>query len=191
MMIIITILMGLMFYLIVKMLIDFTKDEYDLDTKIKKANEAVNLIMNKPLKISFERFKSLYTMNPKAWNIESENIVKYSYDTKETQWSSMLNNYKEYTVPKHQYFEFGYFDSFKYTRWRKKQLAMYPEELVEAFQKDIDNYKEKAAKELENQVKRIEQYMDYYDDNDEQWKENLKNVLLRICNRIEERKKAQ
>ena len=187
--IILMMLMGSMLYLIIKMLIDFAED--DLDTKIKKTNEAVDLIMNKPLKISFERFKSLYTMNPKAWNIESESVIKYSYDVKETQWSPMLNAYKAYTVPKHQYFEFGYFDSFKYTKWRKKQLAMYPEELVEAFQKDIDNYKEKAAKELENQVKRIEQYMDYYDDNDEQWKENLKNVLLRICNRIEERKKAQ
>ena len=181
--------MGLTLYLIIKMLIDFTED--DLDTKIKKANKVVDLIMNKPLKISFERFISLYTMNPKAWNIESETIIKYSYDTKETQWNPMLNDYKAYTVSKHQYFEFGYFDHFKYKKWRKKQLAMYPEELVEAFQKDIDNYKEKAAKELENQVKRIEQYMDYYDDNDEQWKENLKNVLLRICNRIEERKKAQ
>ena len=191
MMIIITILIGLMFYLIVKMLIDFTKDNDSIDDKIKKANEAVNLIMNKTLKISFERFKSLYTMNPKAWNIESELTVTYNYSAEETQWNYLHNNYVEYTVSKNQYFEFGYFDSFKYTRWRKKQLAMYPDELVEAFQKDIDNYKEKAAKELENQVKRIEQYMDYYDDNDEQWKENLKNVLLRICNRIEERKKAQ
>ena len=176
-------------YLIIKMLIDFTED--DLDTKIKKTNEVVDLIMNKPLKISFERFKSLYTMNPKAWDIKYENTVIYNYDAKETQWSALSNDYREYTISKSQYFEFGYFDSFKYTRWRKKQLAMYPEELVEAFQKDIDNYKEKAAKELESQVKRIEQYMDCYDDNDEQWKENLKNVLLRICNRIEERKKAQ
>ena len=96
---IILMLMGSMLYLITRMLIDFAED--DLDTKIKKANEAVDLIMNKPLKISFERFKSLYTMNPKAWNIESESIVTYNYDTKETQWSPMLNDYKEYTVSKY------------------------------------------------------------------------------------------
>ena len=130
-------------------------------------------------------------MNPKAWNIESELTVTYSYSTEETQWSPMRNCYTTYSAPKHQYFEFGYFDSFKYKKWRKEQLAMYPEELVAAFQKDIDNYKEKVAKELEKQVQQIEQYMNNYDDNDEQWKENLKNVLLRICNRIEERKKTQ
>ena len=183
--------MGLMFYLIVKMLIDFTKDNDSIDDKIKKANEAVNLIMNKTLKISFERFKSLYTMNPKAWNIESELTVTYNYGAEETKWNYLHNNYVEYTVSKKQYFEFGYFDSFKYKKWRKEQLAMYPEELVAAFQKDIDNYKEKMAKEFEKQVEQIEKYMDEHPSEDEQWKENLKNVLLRIFNRIEERKKTQ
>lgn len=147
--------------------------------------------MNKTLKISFERFKSLYTMNPKAWNIESELTVTYNYGAEETQWNYLHNNYVEYTVSKKQYFEFGYFDSFKYKKWRKEQLAMYPEELVAAFQKDIDNYKEKMAKEFEKQVEQIEKYMDEHPSEDEQWKENLKNVLLRICNRIEERKKTQ
>ena len=190
-MIIIAILMGLMFYLIVKMLIDFTKDNDSIDDKIKKTNKTVELIMNKPLKISFERFKSLYTMNPEAWNIESELIVIYNYGVEETQWSPMRNCYTTYSATKRQDFEFGYFDSFKYKKWRKEQLAMYPEELVAAFQKDIDNYKEKMAKAFEKQVEQIEKYMDEHPSEDEQWKENLKNVLLRICNRIEERKKTQ
>ena len=149
---------------------------------------------NKMLKITFDQFKNLYYMNPDAWKISEDlDSVGYEYQTTVRTNYYDANGYRqtrESLTTAKEWFTFGFIDTLRYRKWRKNELNAIPKEILKSWQKDIENFKIKTAKDLEKQVEQIEKYMDEHPSEDEQWKENLKNVLLRICNRIEERKKT-
>lgn len=88
-------------------------------------------------------------------------------------------------MSKVQWFYFGPIDTLKYWHFRHVEKAQIPKEILKAFQKDIDNYKEQYNKDLEKKVKEIDDFISEHEIIDEKWKEDLKNVILRICNDFE------
>ena len=85
----------------------------------------------------------------------------------------------------------GLIDTLKYQHFYRVEKAQIPKEILKAFQNDIDNYKEQYNKDLEKKVKEIDDFISEHEIIDEKWKEDLKNVILRIHNDFEESKKAQ
>ena len=81
-----------------------------------------------------------------------------------------------------------YFKISTFLQYRKSSNT---KEILKAFQNDIDNYKEQYNKDLEKKVKEIDDFISEHEIIDEKWKEDLKNVILRIYNDFEESKKAQ
>lgn len=130
------------------------------------------------LKITYKQFISMYAINPKAWELANDYAVQYIYPSCRS-------------MSKIQWFYFGPIDTLKYWHFRRVEKTQIPKEILKAFQKDIDNYKEQYNKDLEKKVKEIDDFISEREIIDEKWKDDLKNVILRICNNFEESKKAQ
>lgn len=129
-------------------------------------------------KITYKQFISMYAINPNSWELVDDFIVRYIYPSCRS-------------MSKAQRFYFGPIDTLKYRHFRRVKKAQIPKEILKAFQKDIDNYKEQYSKDLEKKVKEIDDFISEHEIIDEKWKDDLKNVILRICNNFEESKKAR
>lgn len=126
-------------------------------------------------KITYKQFISMYAINPNSWELVDDFIVRYICRS----------------MSKAQRFYFGPIDTLKYRHFRHVKKAQIPKEILKAFQKDIDNYKEQYSKDLEKKVKEIDNFISEHEIIDEKWKDDLKNVILRIYNNFEESKKVQ
>lgn len=133
---------------------------------------------DKILKITYKQFISMYAINPNSWKLVDDYTVQYTYPSCRS-------------MPKAQWFYFGPIDTLKYQHFCRVKKAQIPKEILKAFQKDIDNYKEQYSKDLEKKVKEIDNFISEHEIIDEKWKDDLKNVILRIYNDFEESKKAQ
>ena len=129
------------------------------------------------LKINYKQFISMYAINPKAWELADNYTVQYTYSGCRS-------------MSKVQWFYFGPIDTLKYWHFRRVEKTQIPKEILKALQKDIDNYKEQYNKDLEKKVKEIDDFISEHEIIDEKWKDDLKNVILRIYNDFEESKKA-
>lgn len=106
------------------------------------------------LKITYKQFISMYAINPKAWEMADNYNVKYSYPGCRS-------------MSKDQWFYFGPIDTLKYWHFRRVEKAQIPKEILKAFQKDIDNYKEQYNKDLEKKVKEIDDFISEHEIIDE------------------------
>ena len=130
------------------------------------------------LKITYKQFISMYAINPNSWKLVDNYTVKYTYSGCKS-------------MSKIQWFYFGLIDTLKYRHFCCVEKAQIPKEILKAFQKDIDNYKEQYNKDLEKKVKEIDDFISEHEIIDEKWKDDLKNVILRIYNNFEKSEEAR
>ena len=124
--------------------------------------------------ITFERFKTLYYMNPKAWVLDDW-IVQYSYSvTRKTGW----------TDKKYHLFYFSFIDALRYKYFRVQNKHTVPEEVLKHFQRDIQAYQDKYTEELKKKAKEIEDLRNCLSPDDE-WKEKIKNITASISEDIQ------